>query len=61
MFGQVFLPLLFLLYAGVFVARSLEKSFLLLAAHITSVPKLTKFVKFWDFDFGMVFGTLHHA
>jgi len=38
-----------------------EKSFLLLATHITTVPKLIDFVKFWNFDFGTGFGTLFRA
>jgi len=38
-----------------------EKSFLLFATHITNVPKLIKFVKFWNFDFGTAFGTPIYA
>jgi len=34
----------------------------LFATHVTcKVPKLTKFVKFWYFDFVTGFGTLSHA
>src|SRR5215216_404915 len=35
-----------------------EEAFLLLATHITRVPKLTKYVNFWNFDFGMGFEPL---
>jgi hypothetical protein len=38
-----------------------QESFLLLATHITKVPKRTEYVKFWNFDFGTDFGTLIHA
>src|SRR5829696_1234465 len=38
-----------------------EKPFLLLDTHVTNVPKLKEFVKFWDFDFGTGFRTLFHA
>jgi hypothetical protein len=38
-----------------------EKSFLLFATHITKVPKLIEYAKFWNFDFGTAFGSLIHA
>jgi hypothetical protein len=38
-----------------------QESFLLFATHITNVPKLKNFVKFWNFDFGTGFGTLIHT
>ena len=36
----------------------LEEPFLLLATHVTNIPKLKKIAKFWYFDFGTAFGSL---
>jgi hypothetical protein len=38
-----------------------QESSLLLATHITKVPKRAEYVKFWNFDFGTTFGTLLYA
>jgi hypothetical protein len=61
--------LLYLLLFGhspQFIAKSngdfgFEKPSLLFDTHVTNVPKLKEFVKFWNFDFGTIFGTLFHA
>jgi len=38
-----------------------EEFLLLLATHITNIPKLTRFAKFWNFDIGTAFRTLFSA
>jgi hypothetical protein len=39
-----------------------EEAFLLLVTHATNtVPKLTEFVKYWNFNFGTGFGTISYA
>jgi hypothetical protein len=60
------LYLFFFRYSSQFILQGngnfgFQESFLLFATHITNVPELKNFVKFWNFDIGTGFGTLIHA